>query len=300
MCIIGSIGTMAKRSQAFSTNFDILSTILTYVKKYKMENDTATQLLLEALVAIAPHTATTKPFSEHTIKSLWEELSYQRYKPSTYGNSWMKYLIDYDEGSRELVLRTAQYIIYQPEDSQKPVEGTSGTTKSQLSKKVCRCDTTQIVFTSHLFQMREELHYNLFKLVQLNDNNASIFVELFKTYICLFKKFKNQELEYSVPMLLKTEEWASKAQEKHHECFARTIVASYFTVLAVVYNNKELERYIDQVVTRRIEANQYSSQCLATIKLYANSFDKSAEASFSFEQLFTYELKLTSTYHFTQ
>lgn len=82
----------------------------------------------------------------------------------------------------------------------------------------------------------------------MQDCTPNNFVELFLTFMTLLNENRYKDLEHSVPIMFRLQELSATMTNKMQACAIQTLVIAYFLVLANIYNTRELEQYIQEVI----------------------------------------------------
>jgi hypothetical protein len=139
---------------------------------------------------------------------------------------------------------------------------------------------------------RAELHFYLFKACLLKDNKPENYSQYFKTFITLFKQSRHRSLEYSVPVMFKLQQYFLNESLKPNQVNMSfnsipTIVLSYFYILCLDYKNKDLEKYLNEIINKRTNENQISKQFLNLMKEFYSQIIISDNLEIQNLELFT-------------
>lgn len=126
-------------------------------------------------------------------------------------------------------------------------------------------------------RQQDDIRNALFKCALLKDNQPRLFVEMHRTFYLLLKQNRNKELEGSVPLMFRLQELCAEGNSVLDKPLSRavqTLVAAYFTLLTHTYKgNSDLESYVQQVITKRVEAHQISPQFTDIVMRFTESME---------------------------
>jgi hypothetical protein len=237
--IIEGIGTIARCGQHTPQNIDLMSAMLSALKK----KDIPEELLLNAILVVSSYSCyvqSGRHYPDILVKTLMDE-SISPNRPAR---------------SRAILLAILQKLVKTQKKHFESVKSVDNDDEQEIQK-------TNMVLASLSKKQQKELHYCLFKTSLLKDNEPQNYVRIYRTLRTLVKRYRNDVVE-SVPMILTLQD-ATNDMDRVQARAIHTLCAAYFLLLGQAYNNKELEKYVQSVIDTRLNSNQINANFMTLL-----------------------------------
>lgn len=240
--ILECIAVVAKRGQSTTQNTNLITGVLLVLNKCRNQHEiseNAILLLLRALLLVCSYNAAVpvgKFYPDSIVKTMSELCVALKPQP------------------REWVMKIFQAMAKGQHNNESGEQESSNKPSSD----------NKMVTASVSAKQREEFYGALFRSTLLADNKPSNFSEILRTFIVLLQQYKNKDIEYAIPCMFSLAESTSPHLDK-----LQTLVTAYLYIISQLYNSKEIEKYIEELVAQRIQSNLSCKNFMALLKPYA-------------------------------
>lgn len=273
--LMESIARIARRGVYTTLNIDMMTFILTILRDCNPEAFKKRHVLLRSVLMISVHPAELPPgkhYPDNLLNPLLDEL-----------------IVENDPESRLLAMNVFQSLIFvsksQAELNLVDYSADHHQQQQQQAQAQARAKEKQGKFAvvlvpsesgsnsnlhgkeTTLFSGKQvqALYAFLYRSIQMSNNDPQHFELIFKLFKLLLRQYRNKNIKYAVPLMLRLQQICIEESEKVRPIGSgrinaiHALIAAYFILIAKEYRDSELELYVNQILSKRAELKQQTS-----------------------------------------